>query len=188
MFLVETFLLKKKSFRLHVRKFLQRYPVAIQPSKTCFLKLFNKGWETSSIHDKKKWCPKHALAEQRLDDIQVRMEMGPKKCSYQLGQKCGISKSSVLWCLRCHLYKVSVIQKLIPADPAVCTNVCNWMLQSVHSRIVDLILVFLSNSAWLHHSGFVNAQSTHHSGTKNLHTIHEVPLNDHKVGVRLVRE
>lgn len=65
-----------------------------------------------------------------------------------------------------HLYKVSLILKLILADPVVCTNVHNWVLYSFHIRIVSLIHVLLTNNSWLRLSGFVNAQNTHHSGTK----------------------
>jgi hypothetical protein len=35
---------------------------------------------------------------------------------------------------------MSVVQKLIPADPAVCINFCYWMFLSAHSEIVDPVL------------------------------------------------
>jgi hypothetical protein len=55
--------------------------------------------------------------------------------------------------------------------------------QSVHDRVVDPVLLFMSNEAWFHISGFVTAQNTCHWDTKNPHTIHEGPLHDQKVGV-----
>jgi hypothetical protein len=95
-FLVETYLPKKKFYERCARKFRRRYPEAIRPSKKCVLKLFNKWRETGSVLDKKKLCPKRALTEQRLEDIRVRMEISPRKSSRRLAQECNISKTSVL--------------------------------------------------------------------------------------------
>jgi transposase len=60
-FLIETYILKKKSYKRCVGK--------LRPSKKCILKLFNKWRETGSVLDKKKLCRKSALTEQGLEDI-----------------------------------------------------------------------------------------------------------------------
>jgi hypothetical protein len=149
----------------------------------CVLKLFNKWRETSSVLDKKKLCPKRALPEQRLEDIRVRMEISPRKSSCRLAQECNKSKSSVLRGLiaqRFHPYKVSLVQKLNPADAVARINFCRWTLQCVHDGILDPTLLFMSDEAWFHLRGFMNIG---HWDTENLHAVNEVPLHDQKFGV-----
>lgn len=51
----------------------------MQPSKNCGLKLFDKWKETGSVLDVQKQCAKCALTEQALENIQLRMEMSPRK-------------------------------------------------------------------------------------------------------------
>jgi transposase len=141
-FLVETYLLKKKSYKRCVRK--------LRPSKKCVLTMFNKWRETGSVLDKKKLCPKRALTEQRLEDIRVRMEISPRKSSRRVAQECNISKSSVLRglkALKFHPYKASLVQKLNPADPVALINFCRWTLQCVHDGIIDPTLLFISDEA-----------------------------------------
>jgi hypothetical protein len=97
-----------------------------------------------------------------------------------------MSRSSVLRglkALKFHPYKVSLVQKLNPADPVARINFCRWTLQYVHEGIVDPMLLFMSDEVGFHLSGFVNAQSTRQWDTENPHAEHEIPLHDQKVGV-----
>jgi hypothetical protein len=105
----------------------------------------------------------------------VRMEISPRKSSHRLAQECDISKSSVLRglkALKFHPYKVSLVQKLNLTDPVAHIHFCRWTLQCVHDGTVDLILLFMSDEAWFHLSGFVNAQNTCHWDTENPHAVH----------------
>lgn len=114
---------------------------------------------------KKKLCPECTVTGQRVEDIQVGMEISPRKLSRQLAQKCNILKSSVLIglkSLKFHPFKMLLVQKLNSADPVVHIIFCCWMLQSVHDRIVHPVLLFMSDEACFRLSGFMNAQNTHH--------------------------
>jgi hypothetical protein len=57
------------------------------------------------------------------------------------------------------------------------------MLQSVHDRVVDPMLLFMSGEAWFHLSGFMTAQNASHWDTESLYTIHEGLIYDQKVGM-----
>jgi hypothetical protein len=76
-FLFRMFLLKK-SCKPYTHKFWWHYSEAMQPVEICVLKLLNKWWERSPVRVKKKWCPKDALTEERLEGIKGRMEMSPR--------------------------------------------------------------------------------------------------------------
>jgi hypothetical protein len=115
-FVVKTFILKRKCHRLCLHKFQQQYQGAMQPSENRVLELFE--WqETSSILNERKWWPKCAFTEQRLD-IWVRMEMRPRKSSDRLGRECCVSECSILRGLRCprFILAVSVVYNLFSAD------------------------------------------------------------------------
>jgi hypothetical protein len=76
-FLVRMFLLKN-SYKLYIHKFWWHYSEAVHQVESCILNLSTKWWETSPVHNKEERCPKHALTEQRLEDIQGIMEMSPR--------------------------------------------------------------------------------------------------------------
>jgi hypothetical protein len=59
----------------------------------------------------------------------------------------------------------------------------NWLLQNVHDGIMDPQLLFMTDEAWLHVSGRVNAQNVRIWSDNNPHAVHHVPLHSEKVGV-----
>jgi hypothetical protein len=60
---------------------------------------------------------------------------------------------------------------------------CSWLLHNVHNGIIDPNLFFMSDEAWFHVSGYVNAQNSSIWDTENPHVLHQRPLHDIKVGV-----
>jgi hypothetical protein len=77
----------------------------------------------------------------------------------------------------------ALVRTLIPADAVARINFYRWMLQSVHHGTVDSTLLFMSDEARFHHSGFVNGQNTRNWDTDNPHTTHEVQLHHQNVSV-----
>ena len=71
-FIVETYLLKKKSYEKCIYKFQRYYPESNVPSKLCVLRLFRKWRQTGSVLNRKKY-PKRALTQQNLDDIHAKI-------------------------------------------------------------------------------------------------------------------
>jgi hypothetical protein len=105
----------------------------------------------------------------------------------QVGQECGIFKSSDLRDLRalrfhpyevCHWSRSWILQFQLHTYTFFC-----WKLQCVHDDIVNPTLLLMSNKTWLHLSGFINAQNTHHWDTENPLIIYDVPSCDYRVGV-----
>lgn len=185
-FIVETYLLKKKSYDKCVRKFRLRFPDSTRPSKPYVHNLFKKWRETGSVLNKKKNRVKTVLTEDTLEDMQARLQVSPRKSSRRLAQECGISKTSVLRglkSLKFYPYKVSVVHRLKDTDWPARVNFCREMLRSVHDGNVDPSLLFMSDEAWFHLSGYVNSQNTRYWDTENPNLVHEVPLHDAKVGV-----
>ena len=121
-FLVETYLLKKKSYDRCLRKFRKRFPDSPRPSRQYIVDLFKKWRETGSVLNKKRNYKKRALTEVALQDIRARIELSPRKSSRRLAQECGISQSSVirgLKTLNFYPYRISGAHKLHDTDPAV---------------------------------------------------------------------
>jgi hypothetical protein len=83
--------------------------------------------------------------------------------------------------LRFHHYKVSVVQKLIPADP---TESINFVVRSYNLSTMELPSQrFFHWAMKLWFIGFVNAHNTRHWDTSNSHTNHEIQCNEQDVGV-----
>ncbi|PSN39384.1 hypothetical protein C0J52_26134 [Blattella germanica] len=95
-FLVETYLLKKRSYDKTIRKFRHRFPGSTMPSRQYITQLFTKWHETGSILNKKRNRRKRVLTEETLADIQGRMAVSPRKSSRRLAQQCGISQRFAL--------------------------------------------------------------------------------------------
>jgi hypothetical protein len=80
-------------------------------------------------------------------------------------------------------YKITVVHELKQPDFAARIHICNWLLQNVHDGILDPQLLFMTNEAWFHVCGHVNAQNVRICSDDNPHAIHQVPLRSEKVGV-----
>ena len=80
-------------------------------------------------------------------------------------------------------YRVTVVHRLTPGDPATRVNYCEWIMQSVHDGTVDPSQLIMTDEAWFHLSGYVHSQNSRYWDIENPHVIHEAPLHDQKVGV-----
>jgi hypothetical protein len=49
--------------------------------------------------------------------------------------------------------------------------------------MVDRGLVFYTDEAWCHLSGYVNSQNNRYWSAENQHSVHKVPFHDVKIGV-----
>jgi hypothetical protein len=57
------------------------------------------------------------------------------------------------------------------------------MLKNVHDGLVDPQLLFITDEAYFHLSGYVNSQHTRIWSDENPHAVHQTPLHDIKIGV-----
>mgnify|MGYP003623280379 CR=1 FL=1 len=60
-------------------------------------------------------------------------------------------------------------------------NVCSWMLQSIHGRIVDSSLAVISDKILLSLSGGVDSQNSRYWEKENPHIMQQNPLQVGKV-------
>ena len=80
-------------------------------------------------------------------------------------------------------YKVSVQHQLLPADFDNRQTFCRWIRDEIFLGHIDPNLLFFSDEAWFHLTGYINSQNNRYWSTDNPHQLHEVPLHDQKVGV-----
>jgi inhibitor of nuclear factor kappa-B kinase subunit alpha len=57
------------------------------------------------------------------------------------------------------------------------------MLKNVHDGLVDPQLLFITDEAYFHLSGYVNSQNTRIWSDENPRSVHQIPLHDIKIGV-----
>jgi hypothetical protein len=121
-----------------------------------------------------------------LDEIGAHLEASLKKSLRQIALQCRVSKLAAhvaTKLLKLKPYRTSVVHQLLPPDAEARINYCRWFQQSVYDGMVDPDLVFYTDKACFHLSGYVNSQNNRYCSAKSPHTIHEDQLHDRKIGV-----
>jgi hypothetical protein len=95
------------------------------------------------------------LTDEKLEDIQMQLQISPWKTGVSVGSA---SKAAKL--IKLYLCRVTVINELKPVDASQRIQFCNWLLKNVHDRLIDHQLLFLTDEAYFHLSGYVNCKNT----------------------------
>jgi hypothetical protein len=110
----------------------------------------------------KRQSKRNITTEEKIQDIQARLQVSPRKSLRRLAQETGVSLGSALTAtklIKFRPYKITVVHELKQPAFSVIIRFCNWLLQNVHHGIVDPQLLFMTDEAWFHVSGHVNAQN-----------------------------
>jgi len=183
-FLVETFV-KSNSFLTVKNEFQQKYDKD-PPAKSTIQDLVKKWRSTGSVLNNKKRRSKTVLTLNKLTEINNRLRNSPRKSLRRLSVQSGVSYTSTHRAtkqLGLKAYKVSVQQQLLPADFNNRRIFCQWIRDEIFIGQIDPNLLFFSDEAWFHLSGYINSQNNRYWSTENPHQLHEIPLHDQKVGV-----
>ena len=95
----------KEKYERSIHKFRRIILKVICHQNCMLLRLFRKWWQTGSMSNKKKLCPKRALTRENLD-IHARIEINPRNSSRRPSQEVGISQTSGFKILKFHPYKI----------------------------------------------------------------------------------
>ena len=146
------------------------------PSREAVRLLVNKFRETGSILDNKRNVKRRVLTEQKLEEIEERLENSPQKSLRRLAQETDISEASA-WkatkLLKLKPYKVTVGQELLPRDIQSRVSFCNWILRNVNAGTIDPGLIIFSDEAWFHLHGQVSSQNNRYLATEKPNFVHE---------------
>lgn len=167
-------------------RFIRKFPGILPPHRSTVRKLVNKFRTTGSVLNKKSRRRRTVLTEEKLDEIGALLERTPTKSLSRLAVQANVSLSSAhkaTKLLKAKPYKSTPAQHLRGPDSFARVRYCNWLLQSVHDGYVDPELLFYSDEAWLHLSGYVNSQNNRYWCAENPHQLHVRPLHDVKIGV-----
>jgi hypothetical protein len=109
------------------------------------------------------------LTEEKVQDTEVRLQISPRNSLRCLAQETGVSLGSAFTAtkfIKFRPYKITVVHELKPPDYAAKIRFCNWLLQNVHPQ-----LLFITDEAWFHLSGHVNAHNVRIFSDENPHAI-----------------
>jgi hypothetical protein len=126
------------------------------------------------------------LTEEKLTDIQAKLQLSLRKSLWRLAQETDVAYTTAhraTKLLGFRPYRIQEVHRIKHTDLNLRITFCNWLLHNVHNGISDPNLFFMSDEAWFHVSGYVNAQNSRIWDTKNPHVLHQRPLHDIKVGV-----
>jgi hypothetical protein len=162
-FLIETYSAKKKSVKKCIRKFRLKFPEAPVPSQLYVNQLIRKWHITGSMPDKRKERNQSVLTEEKLMDIQARLQLSPRKSRRRLAQETDVAYTTA--CRATKLlgfrpYRIQEVHRIKHTDFNLRITFCSWLLHNVHDGVIDPNLFFMSDEAWFHISGNVNAQNS----------------------------
>lgn len=99
-----------------------------------------------------------------------------------VGLSVGTCHKALSQNLKMYPYKVTVVQKLNPADFPKRIKFCQWFNEHLSNDDI-LDLTFFSDEAWFHLSGYVHSQNYRTWATENPHTFIETSLHPIKIGI-----
>jgi hypothetical protein len=132
---------------------------------------------------------RHVPTEEKLYDTGTRLEESPIMSLLPLPLQCGLAKSTAHIGRMVLMNKTTVIHILLFINCEERRKCCRWFQGSVFNGLTDSELQFYSDVASFTLHGYLNSQNNRYCRTEDPHAVHEVPLNDLKLGlgVKFVR-
>jgi transposase len=157
------------------------------PSRQTIYNSVNKHRTTGLSIDKKQKHKRRKFTEEKLDDINARLEHTPRVSLKRPAKENDCQ--SLLQERQHNCWRVDTLKQqqstcaLQPRDPANRVHFSCWFLQSVVEDEIDPQLTFLAHEAWFHLQGYTDTQNNRYWSSQNLHLTHEVQLHPIKIGV-----
>ncbi len=86
--------------------------------------------------------------------------------------------------LRLHAYHATLVQELKPPHLRRCLRFYRWFLNFVRTYGVAILdRVYVSDEAWFHWTGYINARNYCFWSSENPHIFQESSLHPEKIGV-----
>lgn len=129
--------------------------------------------------------PRQRTAE-AIENVRQVIEDNPRTSIRSLSQQTQLSYGTCQAILKkdlhLHPYRLTSVHELLPVDPPVRLQFCEWFLNTLDNDDM-LETTFFSDEAWFHLSGYVNSQNMRMWCAENPHFFTEAPLHPQKVGV-----
>jgi hypothetical protein len=184
-FIVKRYI-RKRIFAKCRERFIRKYPDSPVPTVSCVSKRIKKWRTTAPVLDETRHRKKTVLTDEKLEDIRALLEISPRKSLRWFSQKTGVSigcASKATKLTKFRPYRIRVVHAFKPVDAPQRIRFCNWMLKNMHDGLVDPQLLFITDEAYFHLSGYVNSQSTRIWSDDNPHEVQQILLLDIKIGV-----
>ncbi len=106
--------------------------------------------------------------------------------AWNLSQQTGHTRETVCHDLRVegmHPYCILTLQELQPPEFGKCCNFCAWFKGQFGEDVEEQPIIFFTDEAWFHLSGYVNSKNYRISCVNNSHVFQQTSLHPQKVGV-----
>ena len=170
--------------------FGEKFPDKPVPHCNAVRNLVDKFWETGSVYDAKRCGRPAKLSEEKLLDIFDSMLQSASKSLRKLAQQHDIGFATAHKAIRRQLkvfpYKITAVQEMKTTDHEKRLHYSRWFNQFIKENTADALdVIFFTDEAWFHLSGYVNSQNSRLWSSDNPHSLHTTPLHDKKVDVQV---
>ena len=141
----------------------------------------------SALKNKPAGRPRSCRSQERIEEVQNVVTNSPKRSVRKIAAVVGMSSRSVHRILseelKLHPYKIQVVQHLNETDYEKRMNLSVELLAKIRDNEDFLRLLWMSDEAHFHLSGYVNKQNCRYWCENNPHELHQRPLHSPKVTV-----
>lgn len=177
---------RTNSYVMVQQRFVNKFPGRTPPSKSSIKRTVDRFRDHFTLEDVPRSGRPRALTEEQRQGVVERAQEVPRISARRLAREAGFSRETVrreLQAAGLHPYRVSSSHELLAPDFAKRTEFCAWFKNNVADRVENLPIIFFSDEAWFHLSGYINSQNYRIWSAENPHAFQETSLHPLKVGV-----
>lgn len=142
--------------------------------------------ETGSICRKEGSGRPLQRTPEAIENVRQVIENAPRTSIRSLSQQTQLAYGTCQAILKkdLHLfpYRLTSVHELLPVDPPVRLQFCEWFLNTLDNDDM-LEKTFFTDEAWFYLSGYVNSQNMRMWSAENPNFSIEAPLHPQKIGV-----
>jgi len=128
--------------------------------------------------------PRMVQIPENVESVRRSVIESPRRSTRRRASILGLSRRSLQRILHgelnFHLYKIMIVQKLLPSHYVQCRLFCERMFEIIAS---DDVILMMSDEAHFHLDGYVNKQNCRFWAAENLRELDQRPLHTTKVSV-----
>lgn len=184
-FIIEHYF-RSLSYQNVINEFKRRFPHRDAPNKSTIKRIVDRFRNQHTVEDTPRSGRPRALTEDERQEVVDRVVEEPGVSARCVAQETGHARETVRRTLReagLHPYRITTFQELLPADYEKRNDFCDWFKTTIAADQENLPVIFFSDEAWFHLSGYVNSQNYRIWSSTNPHVYEQTSLHPQKVGV-----
>lgn len=182
-FMVEHYF-RTSSYKITLGRFKKRFKE--MPDVRTIQRVVERFQNAFTLEDETRSGRPRALSADDRTKLREHVDENPGISARRAAQELGFKRETVRTTLKdegYYPYRITMLHEIKLEDYSSRYDYCDWFLEKFGRDIQMIPMMFFTDEAWFHLSGYVNAQNYRIWSTKNPHVFEETSLHPLKVGV-----